>query len=473
MSELRVLFATAELRPAVGVGGLGEAAGGLVRALRSLGVDVEAVLPDYLGWELEDERVDELDVPAWAGPARARTGVLGDTGRVTLVEAAGLARPHPYLQPDGSGWPDNDHRFASFSAAVAALARLRRPDVVHLNDWHTALTLGLLHPAPPTVLTIHTLGYQGVTGPEWAARLPHHGERYLWHGATNPLAGAIALADRIVSVSPTYAREILTPEHGMGLHDLLRTRADALEGIRNGIDAEAWNPGTDSNLASAFDASDPDGKVRCRAALLRELAWPDTGDPVACMVTRLVDQKGVDVALGAVPYLEHLRCRLVVLGSGDAWLADWARAASAERPDWVRFIDGYDATLAHRLFAGSDLLLMPSRFEPCGLAQMQAMAYGTLPVVSDVGGLHDTVVDADDDRDNGTGFVTRTTDLAGLVDGLHRAVRAWRHPARRRAIMRRGMSIDWSWTTPAERHVAIYTELARRDGGLAKNSAEY
>lgn len=457
----RVLFATAELRPAIGVGGLGEAAGGLVRALRAAGVDVEVALPDYLGWELGDETVAELDVAPWAGPARARSGVLGDTGAITLVSAAGISRPHPYLQPDGTGWPDNDHRFAAFSAAVAALTTLRRPDVLHLNDWHTAMTLGLLHPAPPTVLTIHTLGYQGVTGPEWAALLPHHGERFVLHGGTNPLAGAIALADRIIAVSPTYAREILSPEHGMGLDQLLAQRAVALEGIRNGIDAEAWNPRHDAELSATYGPDDLEGKARCRTSLLSELAWPDSGDPIACMVTRLVDQKGVDLVLGLVPYLERLRCKVVILGSGDAALAEWARAAWRHLPERIHFVEGYDAAFAHRLLAGSDLLFMPSRFEPCGLAQMQAMAYGTIPVVNDVGGLRDTVIDADTDREGGTGFVTATADLAGLVDAVHRAVRAWRHPARRRGIMRRAMSSDWSWTAPAARHIAIYDELAQ------------
>jgi starch synthase len=177
------------------------------------------------------------------------------------------------------------------------------------------------------------------------------------------------------------------------------------------------------------------------------------------MVTRLVDQKGVDLALGTVPYLDHLPARLVVLGSGEAALAATATAATAAHPDRVAFVDGYDVALAHQIFAGADLFLMPSRFEPCGLTQMQAMAYGAIPVVTDVGGLHDTVPDADLRRTDGTGFVAATVDTAGVVDALHRAVRAWRHPARRRAIQERGMATDWSWTTPARQHIALYESL--------------
>jgi starch synthase len=192
--------------------------------------------------------------------------------------------------------------------------------------------------------------------------------------------------------------------------------------------------------------------------LLDRLGW-DAADPLIGMVTRLVDQKGVDLALGAVPYLDRLPARLVVLGSGEAGLAAAAAAAAAARPDRVAFVDGYDVALAHQIFAGADLFLMPSRFEPCGLTQMQAMAYGAIPVVTGVGGLRDTVPDADLDRGGGTGFVAATVDTAGVVDALHRAARAWRHPARRRAIQERGMTTDWSWATPARQHMALYEAL--------------
>jgi starch synthase len=330
---------------------------------------------------------------------------------------------------------------------------------LHCNDWHTAPVLGLLEERPPTVFTIHTLGYQGVTGPEWLARLARDADAFAWFDGTNPVAGGIRLADLVVTVSPTYAREILTPEWGMGLHELLSDRGERLVGIRNGIDTSAWDPARDEHLAATFGADDPSGKQSCRVALAAELGWPPDGEPIIGMVTRLADQKGVDLGLGLVPLLETLPGRLAILGAGDRRLAETARAAATALPDRVAFHEGYDEALGHRIFGGADLFLMPSRFEPCGLAQMQAMAYGTLPVVTDVGGLHDTVVDDDRHRGSGTGFVSRTVDTAGLTDALHRAVRALRQPARRKAMQRRGMRADWSWAIPAQEHLRRYAEL--------------
>jgi starch synthase len=455
-----VLLASAELAPLTEVGGLGEAVAGLARALQAEGVDVEVVVPDYGRGHAADGSGRSLDVPSWTAPATARQAPAGSVGQVTLVEVPGMARPHPYVDERGTGWSDNDRRFLGFSAAVAALARCRPPDVLHLNDWHTGATIAFLPERVPTVLTIHSLGHHGTTSGRWLARLPHHAAAYEWYGGVNPLSGAIALADRIVTVSPTYAEEILRPESGMGLHDQLAVRAAGLVGIRNGIDTEVWDPRVDRLLPATYAEPDAAGRAACRSALLTRLGW-DPADPLIGMVTRLVDQKGVDLALSAVPYLDRLPARLAILGSGDAGLAAAATAAATARPARVAFVDGYDVELAHQIFAGADLFLMPSRFEPCGLTQMQAMAYGTIPVVTDVGGLHDTVTDADLDRGRGTGFVAATVDTAGIVDALHRAVRAWRHPTRRRAIQERGMATDWSWRTPAREHVALYEGLLK------------
>jgi starch synthase len=210
-----------------------------------------------------------------------------------------------------------------------------------------------------------------------------------------------------------------------------------------------------------YSASDPAGKSANRAELVASLGWPDDGTPVVGMVTRLVHQKGVEFALEAVTYADGIPFRLALLGSGERWSADWAHHLARTAPDRVWFHEGYDRGMAHRLFAGSDLLLMPSRFEPCGLSQMQAMAYGTIPVVTPVGGLVDTVIDADEDRRRGNGFMARSVDTPGVVDALHRAVRGWRQPRRRAAIQRRGMNVDWSWTDPAVRHLEVYHEVLR------------
>ncbi len=460
---MKVLFATAELAPLSRVGGLAEASSGLVKALRAehSEIDVQLVLPDYGGVELLDEEQAVLDVPQWAGPVSVRRGVHPDVGTVDLISTPGMARPHPYVDETGEGWPDNDHRFFAFSAGVAALARLEQPDVVHLNDWHTAAAAAFLPERPPMVLTIHTLGYQGISAPWWMERLPVEAWRFAWYGGTNPLAGAIELVDRVIAVSPNYAREIVTPEAGMGLHDRLAALGDRLVGIRNGIDASVWNPATDPAVAANYSVTDPAGRADCRAQLRAEAGFPPDGEPVIAAVTRLVDQKGIDILLDAARFLGGMGARLAVLGSGSADLTAALRRAADADPDRVWFVEGYDNGLAHRLFAGSDLYVMPSRFEPCGLGQMQAMAYGSIPVVTDVGGLHDTVIDADAHRSTGTGFVSLGVDGPGMVDALHRATRGLRHKSRREAIQRRGMSIDWSWSEPAARHVELYREISR------------
>ena len=454
---MRVLFATAELRPLASAGGLGEAAAGLVAGLRDQGVDVITVLPGYSAFPLTDEEHIELAVPDWAAPASARLGVHSDVGRLAVVDVPGIVRPDPYVDEQGEGWADNDARFAAFSAAVAALARALDVDLVQLNDWHTALTPAFLGDGVPTVMTIHNLAHQGWAGSDWLHRLPSHREAYSWGDAVNGLGGAIRLADRIVAVSPNYAAEITTDAAGMGLQEVLAARGDDLRGILNGIDTRAWNPATDA-FAPHFDASDLAGKAVARAELLERAGWSDTDEPLIVMVTRLVDQKGVDLAFEAARFLEGMKARMIVLGSGDPRLAGWGEWLAETQPDRFWFFNGYDAPLSHLLFAGGDLLLMPSRFEPCGLAQMQAMAYGTIPVVTAVGGLVDTVRDADAHRD-GTGFVATTLDESGVVDALHRTLRAVRHAGRRKAIQRRGMTPDWSWAGPAAEFVELYREL--------------
>ncbi len=458
---MKILFATAELTPVVRVGGLAEAAAGLVSALRASGADVDVVLPDYGGVELAESTEIDLDVPPWVGDVRVRTGVHPVAGPLTLVHVPGIDRPHPYVDEHGEGWGDNDHRFMSFSAVIAALTTKTRPDVLHLNDWHTAAAVGMLPDRPPTVLTIHTLGYQGVTHRGWLDRLPVDAFRFAWYDATNPLAGAIELVDRVVAVSPNYAREIVTPEAGMGLHDRLAALGDRLVGIRNGIDTSVWNPATDTHIAQRFTSDDLSGRDACRTELAEIAGWAADNTPIVGMVSRLVEQKGIDLVLDSLRFLPTLPARLIVLGAGAAELAGSLAAAGEHAPTHVWFFDGYDEALGHRIFAGSDLFLMPSRFEPCGLAQMQAMAYGSIPVVTDVGGLRDTVVDADRDRSDGLGFTSLTVDTAGLVDALHRGVRAVRHAGRRRAIQTRAMTEDWSWAAPAARHLEVYADIAR------------
>lgn len=485
---MRVVFATAELAPIAAVGGLAQAAAGLTTELRRQGVEVDIVLPDYGAAELADERIEPLAVPEWAGPVSIRSGVHPVAGRLHLVSSPSLKRSHPYLQPDGSGWPDNTERFMSFSAAIAAYVAARPPDVLHLNDWHTGAALAAVDPSVPSVLSLHNLAYQGTTDGSWLTRIGPRADHFEWYGGTNPLSGAIALADAVVAVSPTYATEILTPAGGFGLDGALRNRWAAVSGILNGIDDAAWDPATDRSLVANYSATGTAGdrnaaKAANRAEVASRVGWVgddtvgwvgddtvgwvgddtvgwvgDDGRPLAVMVTRLTDQKGVDVVTPIVAVLDDLPMRLVVLGTGEAVIASELRDAAAAHPESFAFVEAYDDDFAHLLFGAADVYLMPSRFEPCGLAQMQAMRYGALPVVTDVGGLHDTVVDADRHR-NGTGFVAPAVTGAAVTAALFRASRRLSNRRQRESMVRRAMRIDWSWREPVRRYIALYERL--------------
>jgi starch synthase len=468
---MRVLFATAELAPVAAVGGLAQAAAGLVAELRhpasgGPGIDVDVVMPDYGGIELADETTTPLAVPAWAGPAALRRGRHEVAGPLALVQAPGLVRPHPYLQATGEGWPDNAARFLAFSRAVAAVASAERPDVLHLNDWHTGAALAALDGSIPAVLSLHNLAYQGVTGGDWLTRLGPRARHYEWYGTTNPLSGAIALADAVVAVSPHYAVEILTPAGGFGLDGALRNRWDAVSGILNGIDTTVWDPATDANLVSNFSsatsaAERTAARAANRAEVRRRGGFDDDDVLLAVMVSRLTGQKGADLLLPIIPVLDQVPLRLVVLGAGEQAIADALGHAATHHADRFRFVHGYDNELAHLLFGAGDLYVMPSRFEPCGLTQMQAMRYGAVPVVTDVGGLHDTVRDADRHSD-GNGFVAPHADSAALTAALFRAVRRTANPRQRAAIAARGMKRDWSWAGPAEEYRDLYARLLAR-----------
>lgn len=456
---MRVVFATAELSPIARVGGLAAAAAGLASALRRLGVDVDLVMPDYGGIALVDETSVELDVPDWVGAAVVRSGHHPDVGALSLIGVPGMARAHPYLQPDGSGWPDNSERFFRFGRALAAYVELVAPDVLHLNDWHTGTALAALADPPPTLMSIHNLAYQGIADGQWLDLIGPNGSHYEWWGGTNPLSGALALADRIVAVSPTYAEEIQTPEGGFGLDGPLGQRVGVVSGILNGIDTDVWDPATDPLLAARFDASDLAARAANRAALLERVGFPDDDVPVAAVVTRLTEQKGIDLLVPIVPVLDQLGVRLAMLGSGDAVLAAELRTLADDHPGWFSFVEGYDDELSHLLFGGSDLYLMPSRFEPCGLTQMQAMRYGSIPVVTAVGGLVDTVPDADE-RSDGVGFVAARATSVDVVTALVRAERRVTKKRRREVLQKRMMAIDWSWDGPARHYASLYSDLA-------------
>jgi starch synthase len=269
----------------------------------------------------------------------------------------------------------------------------------------------------------------------------------------------VAIADRVVTVSPSFAAEALHPETGFGAHEALAARGDAFSGILNGIDTQVWDPATDPHLPVHYDLANPGRKREVGRQLAAEQGWEPSTEPLIGMVTRLTDQKGVDLALEATEALPELGARMILLGSGDRELAEEATRVASTMGDRFAFHEGYDEGLSHQIFGGSDLYLMPSRFEPAGLTQMQAMRYGSIPVVTGVGGLHDTVTDADTDPTSGNGFVAVEPKSDDLVDALGRAVRAWRSTKRRGEIRRRGMERDWSWEHPAGQYLDLYREI--------------
>lgn len=458
---MRVLFATAELAPLVKVGGLGDAVSGLVKALAERGHEIDVVIPDYWGDRYRTGKAMRLDVPEWAGPAEAHLADAPGAARVHLLSSPSLPRPDPYNDARGRGWPDNDRRFFSFSAAVASFIVSTAPDVVHINDWHTGAVPGLLNEAPPTVFTMHNPAYQGVTSEAWQEVMVRRPDAYEWYGGTNPLTGAVALADMVTTVSPGFASELEVDATSFGLGELLRDRGERFIGIINGIDTEVWDPGRDGHLPVNFDTSSIAKKRKVASHLRREVGLVESSGPLLGMVTRLTDQKGVDLALDAVARIPDPDVAFVLLGSGDASLAESVRALAAKRGGRFAFVEGFDEGLSHRIFGGSDLVLVPSRFEPSGLTQMQAMRYGALPVVTPVGGLRDTVIDADEHPETGNGFVAEAVSADELSGAIDRGIRAWRSTRRRGQIRRRAMEQDWSWRVSAAKYEEIYRAIRR------------
>jgi starch synthase len=477
-----VVFVTAELAPFATTGGLGDVSRALPRAAAALGHPVSVVLPLYRSVRsrgLTLEPAGEIDLPAWGGRFRMfRAQEALTPAELYLIEHDGFFdRPGIYGEWGGE-YGDNLERFSFFSrAAIEAIAAVPlSAAIVHANDWHTGLVPALLatvygdHPllrsiAP--VFTIHNLAYQGrfpahrlpVTGLPWSA-LTMDGVEY--YGDINLMKAGIVYARKITTVSPSYAQEIRTPEFGEGLDGLLRARGADLVGILNGIDDEVWNPMTDRHIAARYGVTSLDGKRICKQALIAELGLQIAVDaPLAGMVTRLSAQKGADILLGVADEALRLGIGLAVLGSGERGLEDGFRALAARQADRVGVHIGYDEPLSHRIEAGCDMFLMPSRYEPSGLNQMYSLRYGTVPVVRATGGLDDTVRDPDEDRERPNGFKFRRAWGSDLVGAIGRAVATYRDRARWELMMCTGMSEDFSWRQSARRYRELYISLKR------------
>ncbi|MBP9033820.1 MAG: glycogen synthase GlgA [Pseudomonadales bacterium] len=478
---MRVLFVTSEAYPLVKTGGLADVSASLPRALQSLGHQVTLLMPAY------------REALAAAGPLGVKLAATRDVGgqhvrllqtrlpgsrnKVWLLDCPALFdRPgNPYHDADGHAWADNAERFMLLCRVGALLAEDAfdlgwRPEVVHCNDWQSALVPLLLHarrPRPALVFTIHNLAYQGLFSREDFERLgiaPHywHPDALEFHGSFSFIKGGIVFADRVTTVSPSYAREIQTEEFGHGLDGLLRHRAPVLSGILNGIDTTAWNPSRDPALALNYGTATLARKRQNKIALQAEMGLDtDPSVPLCAFIGRLAQQKGIDLLLGALPELLAYPAQAVMLGSGDAAYETALAALADAHPGRIALRIGYDEALAHRIEAGADIFLMPSRFEPCGLNQMYSLRYGTVPVVHHVGGLADTVVDATPEAladASANGFSFRGADAGALVAAARRALASRADTMLWTRLQLTGMRRDFSWRHSARAYEQLYRD---------------
>ncbi|MEZ5931907.1 MAG: glycogen synthase GlgA [Alphaproteobacteria bacterium] len=476
---MQVLSVTSEFFPLIKTGGLADVAGALPGALAAEGVAMRTLLPGYPkvmeGIAEAAPVVEERDL--FGGAARLLAAKAPDGADLLVLDAPHLYdRPgNPYLGPDGVDWPDNHVRYAALAwiGAEIGLGMIEgyRPDVVHGHDWQAALTpvyLSDVAPRPATVLTIHNLAFQGIFPATelTALKLPPasfsvDGVEY-W-GKISFLKGGLRYADRLTTVSPTYAREIRTPEAGMGLDGVLRERGDALIGITNGIDAEIWNPVDDPNIERPYNSYTLHAKAANKSALQQRLSLDV--DPEAllfCVVSRLTAQKGFDLLLEALPVLLEHGGQLAMLGSGDPALEVAFAGAVRAHPGRVGAVFGYDEPLSHQLQAGADAILIPSRFEPCGLTQLYGLRYGCVPIVARVGGLADTVIDANQAAladGVATGFHFAPDDAAELATALERAFAVYRDKNAWSKLQRRAMGRKVDWSAPAKAYADLYRAL--------------
>lgn len=478
---MNVLFVASEIYPIVKTGGLADVVGALPIALAEAGVEVRVLLPGYpealAAVEISGERRFLGDVLG-AGDAWLVSGRLPGSGVfVWLVDCPALYDRKgrgPYLDQDGKDWPDNHLRFALLSRAAALISEIGtvlgwRPDVVHAHDWHAGLTPAFLHfrggKRPATVFTIHNMTFPGNFPAETLPELGMPPECFStegaeFHGQVSFLKAGLHYSDRITTVSPTYAREILSVEYGCGFEGVLAARSADLRGILNGIDYRIWNPADDPLIARTYDSERLARKDANKECLRERFGLDRTAvadAPLVAVISRFTRQKGIDMILEAIPSLLAMGAQVVALGSGDADLEKGFADAGASYPGRVGVEIGYDETLAHLIQAGADMLLVPSRFEPCGLTQLCALRYGTAPIVRRTGGLADSVVDAA--ADTGTGFVFDYPTSSALADAVSRAVAAYGKRRRWRALQRRQMAQDFSWERAAQEYLALYGEL--------------
>ncbi len=485
---MNILFVSSEVAPFAKSGGLGDVAGALPRQLHALGHDVRVVLPMYPRVHGAGRQFTEVakDVDIQLGPTRVRFSIYrSDMPGSPGLPVYFLHCPGLYDRPSLYGQSKDEHvRFATLCWGALKLAQIEQfpVDIIHTNDWQTGLIPLLLKTRfswdkkifarTKTMLTLHNIGHQGTFFSNILPETGLHDSPHLFHqdqlkqGYLSFLVTGLLYADAITTVSPTYAREIQSPDHGVRLDPILRARRDVLTGILNGIDETEWDPQHDPHLPAAFSSNDLRGKETCKEHLLRSLKLPYKREvPVIGLVSRLVWQKGLDLVTETMPHLlAHHRFQLVVLGKGEPKYEDFFRALQRAWPSKVHFDSAFNEPKAHLIEAGADMFLMPSRYEPCGLNQMYSLRYGTIPIVHKTGGLADTVWPYDEHHNTGTGFVFEHFDGQGLIWALRRALSIWgpgngAHRTRWEGLQRNGMDLPFGWRHRAGRYVDIYRGL--------------
>ncbi|HEY8219795.1 MAG TPA: glycogen synthase GlgA [Methylobacter sp.] len=475
----KILFVTSEAHPLIKTGGLADVAGSLPKALSDLGEDVRLIMPNYQAIKTTDEvrYLSTVHVNNYAVNI-LETRLPESNVIVWLIDCPAFFDfpGNPYVDDQGELWENSAERFALFCRVTVEVAMNRswldwKPDIVHCNDWQSGLVPALLsleHNRPATVFTIHNMAYQGIFPRATYLSLNLPGQ--LWnmsgiefHNMLSFLKGGLVYSDRITTVSPTYAKEIQTIDFGYGLEGLLSYRKDFLSGIINGIDTDHWNPETDTSISKTFNHLTLNNKLVNKAALQQRLSLPvDKNIPMFGLISRLVEQKGIDLVMDCLPEMLSHPMQFVLLGSGNKEFEQRLQEFAESHPDKISITIGYDETLAHLIEAGVDIFLMPSRFEPCGLNQIYSLRYGTVPVVRKTGGLADTVVDTLPEtlHDNtATGFVFDEASPGALMEAIKRALIVYSYPKPWKQLQTNGMQKDYSWTKSAQQYVALYNQL--------------
>jgi starch synthase len=464
----KILMVASEAAPFAKTGGLADVLGSLPAALHENGEEVAVLLPRYRGVAVEGARRIYDSLPIWLGESRYDTSVyqIGESVPYYFLECPELYDREGLYGTSRGDYPDNHIRFAVLSRAALEVARrIFRPQVIHCHDWQSGMVAAYLQSplagdptfaGMKTLFTIHNLGYQGLFNKETGVEIGldpalFHPGGVEFFGQISFIKGGIVYSDAISTVSRTYAREIQTAEYGFRLDGLLRSRRDVLHGIVNGVDYTRWNPASDPYLPAHYSAADLSGKQKCKQALLREFGFA-TSRPVIGVVMRLASQKGADLIAEAGEDLAKEEVMLIVLGAGEAKYEKLMRDLAQAHPDKIGVRIGYDEAVAHRIEAGADMFLMPSRYEPCGLNQIYSLRYGTIPIVRATGGLDDTI-------DEGTGFKFREYASAALMGAVRKSLSEYRSPEKWTARMKRAMAKDFSWKVSALEYTRLYRNL--------------